>query len=77
MDNIKPLNGNDGLLTYLISEFIKDRKGWFGYKQQKITGITLIHAIAANHADKMTPAEIVEFVLALNDEVYSGFFKKE
>lgn len=68
-------NDND-LLSYLLAESLKAPKSWFGYPQQKLTGIALAHAIAANNADKMTPKEIVQFVNELNDEIYLGIIKK-
>ena len=36
--------------------------------QQKIIGITLAHQIAANHADKLTPTQIVDYVIELNNK---------
>jgi hypothetical protein len=36
----------------------------------------LAHSIAANHADKMSPQEIVDYVVRLNNEIYTGIIKK-
>ncbi len=70
------IKDNNDLLSYLLAESLKAPKSWFGYPQQKLTGIALVHAIAANNADKMTPKEIVQFVTELNDEIYLGIIKK-
>lgn len=67
---------NNDLLGYLLEQSLHAPKSWFGFPQQKLTGIALVHAIAANHADKMTPAEIVEYVVNLNNEIYNGIIKK-
>lgn len=67
---------NNDLLGYLLEQSLQAPKSWFGFPQQKITGITLAHAIAANHADKMSPSEIVQYVVDLNNEIYNGIIKK-
>lgn len=68
-------NTND-LLGFLTSQMEGGNKQWFGFTQQKVTGIRLVHEIAARHADKMTPAEIVEYVIKLNDAIYSKIIKQ-
>lgn len=70
------IKNNNDLLGYLIEQSLMTPKGWFSFSQQKITGITLAHAIAANHADKMTPSEIVQYVIDLNNEIYNSIIKK-
>ena len=35
------------------------------------------HKIAANHADKLTPEYIVDFVKRLNDEIYENILKAQ
>lgn len=70
------INNNSDLLGYLLEQSLIAPKSWFGFPQQKITGIALAHAIAANHADKMSPNEIVQYVIDLNNEIYSGIIKK-
>jgi hypothetical protein len=67
---------NNDLLGYLIEQSVLSPKGWFSFSQQKITGVTLVHSIAANHADKMTPAEIVQYVIDLNNEMHDRMIKK-
>ena len=48
---------------------------WFGFTQQRITGIYLTHQLAARHGDKMTPKQVVSYAKELNDEIYQGFIK--
>jgi hypothetical protein len=70
------IQSSNDLLNYLADQAIADPKKWYGFLQQKITGIVLVHAIAANHADKMTPYEIVEYVTKLNNEIHNNLIKK-
>ncbi len=71
------INNNSDLLGYLLEQSLIAPKSWFGFSQQKLTGISLVHAIAANHADKMTPQEIVQYVNDLNNEIYNGIINKK
>ena len=66
---------SDDLLSFLTAQAEKDNKQWFGFLQQKMTGISLVHQIAARHADKMTPEQIVSYVKALNDEIFRRMIK--
>jgi len=69
-------NSND-LLGFLISQVNTGNKNWFGFPEQKITGINLVHEIASRHADKMSPFEVVKYVVDLNDEIYKQLIKKD
>lgn len=69
------VQSNKDLLSYLLKQMESGQKNWFGFSEQRITGINLSHQIAANHADKMTPVEIVEYVAELNNEIYKKFIK--
>jgi hypothetical protein len=62
-------NSND-LLGYLVSQAESGKKDWFGFPQQKITGINLAFDIAKNHASSMTPEEVVDYVLQLNSLIF-------
>ncbi len=61
--------------------FLLQQKGqkpdWFSHTEQRLTGIQLAHQIAANHADKMQPAEVVDYVLKLNDQMYQRIIRKD
>ena len=70
------INNNNDLLGYLLEHSLASPNNWFGFPQQKLTGISLVHAIAATHADKMTPSEIVQYVNELNNEIYNNIIKK-
>jgi hypothetical protein len=62
------------LLGYLATQS-ETRKDWFGFVQQRMTAITLSHQIAQNHADKMTPAEVVDYAFKINQEIYNKIIK--
>lgn len=67
-------NTND-LLSYVVSLAQSGQKNWFGFPQQRITGIHLAHEIAKNHADKMSPEEVVDYVVRLNNAIFSKLLK--
>lgn len=62
------------LLGFLVSQ-AEGRKDWFGFSQQRLTAVSLAHDIAKNHADKMTPDEIVKYAVALNESIYQNIIK--
>lgn len=62
------------LLSFLVSQ-AEGRKDWFGFSQQRLTAVSLAHDIAKNHADKMTPDEIVKYAVALNESIYQNIIK--
>lgn len=66
-------NTND-LLSFLISQS-ESRKDWFGFPQQRLTAINLAHEIAKHHADKMTPKEVVQYAVEVNDNIYQSIIK--
>ena len=61
-------NTND-LLGFLFAQS-QATGAWFGYTQQKMTGIQLAHQIAARHADIMQPHEVVSYVKEINRLIY-------
>ena len=68
---------NNGLLDYLVNRASSNDKNWFGFPEQRITGITLAHEIAKHHADKMTPDEVVNYAIKLNDACYHKIIKSQ
>ena len=72
---MKIKDSND-LLGFLEAQAATGDKQWFGFLQQKIIAITLAHQIAANHADKMTPEAIVEYVIELNNQIFQKVISK-
>jgi len=62
------------MLNFLVAQS-DSRKDWFGFTQQRITAITLAHKIAARHADKFTPDQIVDYVYTLNNALYQKIIK--
>jgi hypothetical protein len=73
MDN----TGSKDLLAYLITQSSSGAKNWFGFQQQKIMGINLCYEIAKNHANEMSPDEVTNYVVALNDSIYKKIIKGE
>lgn len=61
-------NTND-LLSFLVAQ-AESRRDWFGFTQQRMTAITLAHDIAKVHADKMTPQQVVEYAVQVNEAIY-------
>jgi hypothetical protein len=61
---------SDDLLTYLVTQAQTGSKNWFGYPQQRLINISLCHKIAENHAPDMTPDEVVNYVIRLNDLIF-------
>lgn len=68
------IKDSNDLLSFLVSQ-AGSSKDWFGYVQQRITSIALAHEIAANHADKLTPTEAVEYAIELNQQIYDKIIK--
>lgn len=63
------IKSNDDLLNFLINE-AQGKKDWFGFAQQRITAVSLSHEIAKRHADKLSPDQVVDYAIALNDAIY-------
>jgi hypothetical protein len=68
-------DSND-LLNFLVSQS-DSSKNWFGFQQQRITAIALAHDIARYHADKMTPDEVVEYAISLNESIYHKIIRSK
>jgi hypothetical protein len=62
------------LLSYLLTQ-ADTRKDWFGFTQQRMTAVTLAHQIAKQHADKMSPDEVVDYALKLNQAIYNKIIR--
>jgi len=69
------IQNTDDLFAYIISQANSGEKNWFGYSQQRITGIYLAHEMAKIHGDKMTPEEIVSYVIRLNNAIYAKLLR--
>jgi len=71
------INSNNDLLNYLVTQANSGQKNWFGFAQQRLTGISLAHEIAKNHADKLTPEEAVDYAVKLNNAIYQKIIKAD
>jgi len=70
-------NNSEALLAYLVMQANTGAKNWFGFQQQRIAGITLAYRMAERHADKMTPDEITEYVVKLNNSIYRNIITEK
>jgi hypothetical protein len=70
------IKDTNDLLGFLVTQS-ETSKNWFGFTQQRITSINLAHEIAKHHADKMTPNEVVDFAINLNEAIYHKIIKSK
>jgi hypothetical protein len=68
------IQNTQDLLSFLVQQ-ADTRKDWFGFTQQKMTAVSLAHEIAARHADKMTPEEVVDYAKELNELLFHRLIK--
>lgn len=68
-------NNSHDLIQFLIHQANSGSKDWFGFRQQKIAGIDVAYKIAVNHADKMSPDEIADYVVKLNNAIFNKLLK--
>jgi hypothetical protein len=68
---------SNGMLDYLVNRANSGAKNWFGFPEQRITGITLAHEIAKNHADKLSPEECVDYAQRVNNAIYEKIIKSQ
>jgi hypothetical protein len=71
------IKSSNDLLDYLVTQAGSGQKNWFGFAQQRLTGINLAHEIAKYHADKLTPEEAVDYAVKLNNAIYQKIIKAE
>ena len=69
------IQSNNDLLGFLISQSNSGVKNWFGFQQQRIAGINTAYEIAKYHADKLSPEEVVDYVVKLNNAIYQKMIK--
>lgn len=71
------ITNTDELLSYIVNQANSGQKNWFGFQQQRISGIYIAYEIAKIHADTMSPEQIVKFVDDLNTAIYKKLIKGE
>ena len=64
------IKNNTDLLGYLLNQASSGNKNWFGFPQQRLAGIHTAYEIAKNHAGTMSPEEVVDYVIKLNNTIY-------
>ena len=65
----------DDLLTFIITQSQNGGKAWFGFPQQRVVGIYMCYELAKLHADKLTPNEVVDYAIELNNKIFSKIIK--
>jgi hypothetical protein len=75
LNNMTTIQNSTDLLAFIITQANSGHKDWFGFPEQKIAGINTAYAMAISHADKMTPDEIVDYVLRLNNAIFQKIIK--
>jgi hypothetical protein len=65
----------DDLLAFIVTQSQNGGKAWFGFPQQRIVGIYMCYELAKLHADKLTPNEVVEYAIELNNKIFSKIIK--
>lgn len=68
------IKDSNDLLSFLVAQ-AGSTKDWFGFTQQRMTSIALAHDIAANHADTMTPQEVVDYAVEINQQIYDKIIR--
>jgi hypothetical protein len=69
------IKNSDDLLAFIVTQSQSGGKAWFGFPQQRIVGIYMCYELAKLHADKMTPNEVVEYAIDLNNRIFSKIIK--
>jgi hypothetical protein len=69
------IQNNNDLLAFLLSQANSGAKNWFGFQQQRIAGIDTAYRMAIAHADTMTPDQVVQYVVDLNNAIYNKIIK--
>jgi hypothetical protein len=69
------IKSSNDLLSFIVGQSQSGNKNWFGFAQQRIVGINTAYEMAIQHGDKMSPEEIVEYVIKLNNCIFQKLIK--
>lgn len=69
------ITNSSDLLTFIVGQSQSGSKNWFGFAQQRIVGINTAYEMAIRHGDRMSPEEIVDYVVKLNNSIYHKIIK--
>lgn len=69
------IHNSDDLLAFIVTQSQNGGKAWFGFPQQRIVGIYMCYELAKLHADKMTPNQVVDYAIELNNKIFSKIIK--
>jgi hypothetical protein len=69
------IQNSDDLFAYIVSQSNSGQKNWFGFTQQRIAGIHLAYQMAIAHGNTMSPEEIADYVVGLNNAIFNKLVK--
>lgn len=69
------IQNSQDLLSYIVTLANSGNKNWFGFPQQRIAGIHLAYEMAKIHGDKMSPEDIADYVIRLNNAIFQKLVK--
>lgn len=69
------IQNTDDLLAFIVTQSKSGNKAWFGFQQQRIVGIYMCYELAKYHADKLSPDQIVDYVVDLNNAIFKKMIK--
>lgn len=69
------IQNSQDLFAFILSQASSGQKNWFGYQQQRVAGIHLAYEIAKRNAETMTPDQVVDYVIRLNNAIYNRMLK--
>lgn len=69
------IHNSDDLLAFIVTQSQNGGKAWFGFPQQRIVGIYMCYELAKLHADTMTPNQVVDYAIELNNKIFSKIIK--
>lgn len=69
------IQNSDDLLAFIVTQSKSGNKAWFGFQQQRIVGIYMCYELAKIHADKLSPDQVVDYVVDLNNAIFKKMIK--
>lgn len=64
------MKAEEGLRAFMLESMSRDPNKWYGYPLQRAMMIELALVVAEKFADRMEPFEVVDYVIALNEQIY-------
>lgn len=71
------IQSSNDLLNFLITKSDTGERNWFSRRHQTVATINAAHEIAKYHADKLSPEEVVDYVIRLNEVIFEKIIIKK